>query len=402
SVTASDNCAYSLLQTAGLPPGSAFPIGTTLQIFKATDAAGNPHSCSFTVTVTAQQTADPALLNAYTVIGTGDISMKANQVQSGGVGIVDNNSKLKLGQGSVVTNANTFVKATQLQLIGGSQVTTYYQGQVPASLFPTFLYNTSPGTNNLTIPDNSAPVNLPLGSYGAINIGKNVVATFTGNATVKVKTLTMGDGASLRFVQDTKVLIAEGMDGGSNIRINTGSGYTSKIVQIFVAQGVTLDAGTQITATMDMLGDFKIKKATAANPNLMTGLFLAAKVTADDYTYWNWSAPTCQVNLAMTVPHKDSLGARINPAAKMMAEDILLFPNPANQEVNVSILRRIEQPFQILVYDAFGRLMEHRKLDSYVDEPLRLEVSSWPAGRYRIAVVIGSSQTVSRTFVVAR
>jgi hypothetical protein len=38
-------------QTAGLPSGSTFPIGTTTNTFVATDAAGNTSTCSFTVTV---------------------------------------------------------------------------------------------------------------------------------------------------------------------------------------------------------------------------------------------------------------------------------------------------------------------------------------------------------------
>ncbi len=38
-------------QIAGLPSGSSFPIGTTTNIFRAVDVAGNVSTCSFTVTV---------------------------------------------------------------------------------------------------------------------------------------------------------------------------------------------------------------------------------------------------------------------------------------------------------------------------------------------------------------
>lgn len=40
-----------LTQTAGLPSGSVFPVGTTTNTFTARDAAGNTSTCSFTVTV---------------------------------------------------------------------------------------------------------------------------------------------------------------------------------------------------------------------------------------------------------------------------------------------------------------------------------------------------------------
>ncbi|MFK8038033.1 MAG: HYR domain-containing protein, partial [Crocinitomicaceae bacterium] len=48
-----DNCPNSItLQTAGLPSGSVFPIGTTTNTFEVTDASGNKASCSFDVVIT--------------------------------------------------------------------------------------------------------------------------------------------------------------------------------------------------------------------------------------------------------------------------------------------------------------------------------------------------------------
>ncbi|HOY32136.1 MAG TPA: HYR domain-containing protein, partial [Bacteroidales bacterium] len=52
SPTATDNCqTITTTQTAGLPSGSAFPVGTTVNTFLVTDAAGNTSACSFTVTI---------------------------------------------------------------------------------------------------------------------------------------------------------------------------------------------------------------------------------------------------------------------------------------------------------------------------------------------------------------
>ena len=46
-----DNCGSTTAQTAGLPSGSQFPVGTTTNTFTVTDASGNTASCSFNVTV---------------------------------------------------------------------------------------------------------------------------------------------------------------------------------------------------------------------------------------------------------------------------------------------------------------------------------------------------------------
>jgi hypothetical protein len=48
----SDNCdGVSFMQTAGLPSGSLFPLGTTINVFEATDLAGNTTTCAFAVHV---------------------------------------------------------------------------------------------------------------------------------------------------------------------------------------------------------------------------------------------------------------------------------------------------------------------------------------------------------------
>ncbi|MBK9452428.1 MAG: HYR domain-containing protein [Bacteroidetes bacterium] len=51
-----DNCAGpSTTQIAGLPSGSAFPVGTTTNAYLVTDAAGNTATCSFTVVISDNQ-----------------------------------------------------------------------------------------------------------------------------------------------------------------------------------------------------------------------------------------------------------------------------------------------------------------------------------------------------------
>lgn len=49
--TATDNCSATITQTAGLPSGSTYPLGTTINTFTATDPAGNSTTCSFNVVI---------------------------------------------------------------------------------------------------------------------------------------------------------------------------------------------------------------------------------------------------------------------------------------------------------------------------------------------------------------
>ena len=51
-----DNCPNPVtIQTTGLPSGSAFPKGVTINTFKVTDMSGNTATCSFTVTINDNQ-----------------------------------------------------------------------------------------------------------------------------------------------------------------------------------------------------------------------------------------------------------------------------------------------------------------------------------------------------------
>ncbi len=62
-----DNCTSDptlLQQTTGLPSGSSFPSGSTLQTFTYTDASGNIGSCSFVVTVGTVAEITPTINNA--------------------------------------------------------------------------------------------------------------------------------------------------------------------------------------------------------------------------------------------------------------------------------------------------------------------------------------------------
>jgi gliding motility-associated-like protein len=50
--TATDNCDVdTIIQLAGLPSGSVFPVGLTVNVFEVTDVHGNSSTCSFTVRI---------------------------------------------------------------------------------------------------------------------------------------------------------------------------------------------------------------------------------------------------------------------------------------------------------------------------------------------------------------
>ena len=101
--TSSDNCNVSLRQIEGLPSGSIFPIGTTKNVFEATDASGNKFFASFEVKVIDSylpfSLEDLTLCSNYKDI---DLSKNRDSISFYGKGMIQNSkifSPVKAGIG---------------------------------------------------------------------------------------------------------------------------------------------------------------------------------------------------------------------------------------------------------------------------------------------------------------
>jgi hypothetical protein len=75
--TATDNCAPTPIVTlvSGIPSGGNFDIGTTTQVFRATDLSGNSSTCSFNVTIFALPSASFTVVNEIGNNGKGSINL---------------------------------------------------------------------------------------------------------------------------------------------------------------------------------------------------------------------------------------------------------------------------------------------------------------------------------------
>ena len=101
TVNYSDNCGVpTMQQTAGLPSGSVFPVGTTTNSFIVTDAAGNTASASFTVTVKDNEAPVPTT----SVTGSKTISVSYGNTNSWSPWIFNFSDPLPAG--AVVTGAS--------------------------------------------------------------------------------------------------------------------------------------------------------------------------------------------------------------------------------------------------------------------------------------------------------
>jgi gliding motility-associated-like protein len=85
SPVVTDNCSGAIImQTAGLPPGSAFPLGITTITYTAVDASGNLDTCSFIVSV-VDIMAPMAVCQSVTLYldASGQVGLTGNAIDGG-------------------------------------------------------------------------------------------------------------------------------------------------------------------------------------------------------------------------------------------------------------------------------------------------------------------------------
>jgi predicted outer membrane repeat protein len=178
SVTASDNCAYTLTRTspAGTASGSAFPIGTTNVEWSVTDAGGNATSCAFTVTVTDEQLPGITCPGPVTVTCAGQVPA----VNLAAVTASDNcgaPTKSHVGDATTnqtCTNRKTVTRTYRATDASGSSITCSQVITVFDNVLPNFTFVPA----NVTVQCNSIPaVGTPTASDGC---GGTVTIAYNG------------------------------------------------------------------------------------------------------------------------------------------------------------------------------------------------------------------------------
>ena len=135
--TATDNCSLSsVVMIAGLPSGSAFPVGTTTITYRATDVVGNTSDCSFDITVTDNE--DPTIACPSAIIVNTDLGLCTASSVNLGTPVTSDNCT-----GAVITN---------------DAPTTFPEGVTTVTwLITDAAGNTASCQQTVTVRDNQAP-----------------------------------------------------------------------------------------------------------------------------------------------------------------------------------------------------------------------------------------------------
>ncbi len=258
--SATDNCTLTIVQTAGLASGSLFPIGITTQTFTATDPSGNTASCSFTITVTDNET--PVITcNANIATGNdaGQCGAIVNFTPPAGT---DNCAGVTTAQTAGLPSGSLFPIGTTTQTFSvtdasGNTASCSFNVVVTDTELPVIICNSNIAVNN-DAGQCGAIVNFtpPTGTDNCLGVTTTQTAglpsgsLFPAGTTIQTFTVTdaAGNTSSCSFnvvVTDSELPV---ISCNSNVAVNNDAGQCGAVVN-FAAATATDNCSASITQT---------------------------------------------------------------------------------------------------------------------------------------------------------
>lgn len=253
-----DNCGATTTQIAGLPSGSTFPLGTTVNTFRVTDGAGLTASCSFNVTVALTSIIG---LDSVSITGSGlvdsyDSTGGYPATKTSLANVLSNGTITLSNSGKVFGN----VRSTRANVVmsGASQVTGNATAGTTVSLSGSAIVSGTT-TNNQLAPVMSLPAVPACGppyssssgisgtftynsSTGDLTLGGVNIATLA-NGTYCFHNLTLTNSAQLKVNGLVVIKLTGTLNAGGASIINNTTGIPSnlRILSSFTgANGVVL------------------------------------------------------------------------------------------------------------------------------------------------------------------
>jgi hypothetical protein len=288
----SDNCpGATTAQVAGLPSGSTFPLGTTINTFRVTDASGNTAECSFKVTValTSIIGLDSVTISGVSFIDSYNSAIGYPASKSSLANVLSNGTITLSGSGKVWGN----VRSTQagINMSGASQVT----GNATAGTTVSLSGSASVGgtiTNHAPAPAITLPAVPACGPPYSPNSG--ISGTYTYNSVTGDLSLSGVNVATL----------ANGNYCFHNITLgNSAQLKVNGLVTIKMTGTLNLSGATSFTNTTGMPGNLRILSSLASGGN---GVILGNGTNVTMVVY----APQTGVSISGSAPLFGTVAAK--------------------------------------------------------------------------------------------
>ncbi len=428
TATVTDNCSAIVTQTAGLANGVTFPVGVSTIIFTATDASSNTSSCSFNVTVTDNEKPSITAPGNITVCAGSPVTL-GTPTRSDNCGIlsVSNNAPATYPSGTTTViwiatdvNSNTATASQTVTIpviaIGTPSVTNVkcYGGSDGKVIIAA-----TGGTNTFTYKRSGSATTNTTGIFTGLAAGTYTFTATDGNgctvtatATVTQPTQVSVNAGNCQFVYygygsncATLLATATGGIGAFTYAWSAGSASgsstqvcptttTTYTVTATDQNGCTATNTVKVEVIDVRCGNKNDKVSICHNGNVLCVAPSAIPAHLEHGDNLGTCGATLPCGSLNSIVHPSN-GAATAIHTKEGEIGMTVYPNPAQNEVNVTLENITEGDATILILDITGKVMsntQQRFSEGY--NALTLDVKDFSSGLYYIKVQMQGEQPI--------
>ncbi|MBK9452430.1 MAG: HYR domain-containing protein [Bacteroidetes bacterium] len=278
-----DNCAGQITtQIAGLPSGSAFPVGITTNVYRVTDVAGNSASCSFTVTISDTQL--PTITCPANITGTNDPGLCSKVVTFTAPVGTDNCPSATTTQTAGLSSGAAFPVGTTTNAYlvtdaAGNTATCSFTVIISDNQLPTITCPANiTGNNDPGLCSKVVTFSAPVGADNCAGPTTTQTAGLASGAAFPVGTTTnafrvtdaAGNTATCSFTVSISDNELPTITCPANISGNNDPGLCSKVVTFSAPVGADNCAGPTTTQTAGLASGAAFPVGTTTNAYLVT------------------------------------------------------------------------------------------------------------------------------------
>ncbi len=432
TVTAFDivTTAPTITKISGLGSGATYPVGTSTNVYSAVDAAGNSSSCSFTVKVTDTEKPSITAPANITVCAGSTVTLGTpTRSDNCGVQSVTNNAPSAYPSGTTtviwtVTDVNGN-KATATQTvtipviaIGTPSVTNVkcYGGSDGKVVIAA-----TGGTNTFTYKRSGSATTNTIGIFTGLAAGTYTFTATDGNGCTATISATVGQNPPVTVNAGNCQFVYYGYGSNCATLTATASGGTGVFTYAWSA-GSASGSSTQVCATTTTTYTVTATDqngCSATNTLKVEVIDVRCGNKNDKVSICHNGNVLCVAPSAIPahLAHGDNLGAcgatspcgSLNSIAnhsngastsihtKEGEIGMTVYPNPAQNKVNVTLENMTEGDATILILDITGKVMSNTQQPlSEGYNALILNVANLSSGLYYIKVQLQSEQPMVR------
>ncbi len=417
--TVTDNCLGTPSVSSNFSSGAAFTLGATQVTYTATDAKNNLGTCRFTVTV-AQQTGGGGVCKKYTAQNTNEICAQTWKPY-----------------GMVLT------VGTVRQLLQAQSVVFENRGDTAASIRGTFRTATWAAvvvninlSGGITVAPSGSPRTSTCVSSSA---GYIYFTTMTGTVNINNQSLTIvRRGAAFQIGNGANTQNADELGGAGDFTLsdNTQGEFGFKLVN----QTTCTDPDPQpLLANHKPILDLeakavfnKIQLTWISNSSINTdyyqiekadaqGNFKSIETTNEIYAdkllhqysavdVQNMSSTSHQANgmtegsdayyRVKTIGKDGAISiSDVKKVSIVNTNDVVLYPNPASDNLNISLNQYIGKEVKILIYNTLGILEKTIDVDKISNAPISVDINDLPKGQHFIRISAQGKRERMKVFI---